>query len=75
MTLGKAFGITGLVFVHTANEVIGYADVKRPANAISKNIDVEAACSHQLSLEYWVARSSRAMTVSFLVSESASITT
>jgi hypothetical protein len=52
VTVGKAFGIARLVFVHTANEVIGYADVKRTANAIGQYVDVEAPCSHRPSLEY-----------------------
>src|SRR5580700_93353 len=51
------------MFGDTADEVIGHADVKRAPNAAGKDVDVEAACRHLASLEYWVAWSSRAMTV------------
>ena len=75
VTFGEAFSSTRFVFVHAANKVIGDTDVKRTADAIGKDIDVEAGCSHLRSLEYRVARSSRAMTVSFFWSESASTAT
>jgi hypothetical protein len=69
--LGEAFGSTRLMLVHATNEIVGYADVKRASDAACEYVDVIAARSHPASLEYWVARSSRAMTVSFVVLESA----
>ena len=59
----EAFGSTRFMLVDATNEVIGHADVKRTADAAGEYVDVLAACSHRPPLEYWVARSSRAMTV------------
>jgi hypothetical protein len=74
VTFGEAFGSIRFVLIHATNEVVGQADVKCAANAIGKYVNVEAACSRRQSLEYWVARSSRAMTVSLVPPESASTT-
>src|SRR5665647_490598 len=71
--LGEAFGGARFVLVRPANEVVGYADVKRAADATDKDVDVEGAGSHPPSLGYWVARSSRAMTVSFCAEKIAAV--
>src|SRR5690242_5985024 len=53
------------MLANAAHAVIGNAYVKHAANAAGEDIDVVAACAHLRSLEYWVARSSRAMTTLF----------
>jgi len=63
VTVGEAFGRFQSMFGHTTNKVVGYANVQRATDAIGKYVNVVGTCSHQPSLEYWVARSSRAMTV------------
>src|SRR5260370_33793588 len=50
---------------NATNKVVGHADVERASDTIGQNVNVEAACRHRLSVEYWVARSSRAMTAMF----------
>src|SRR6185312_10837483 len=52
-----------------ADKVVGYADVERAADTARKDVDVVAACSHLPPLGYWVARSSRAMTVERVASQ------
>jgi hypothetical protein len=52
-----------LVLGDTTDEIICHADVKRAADPAGENVNVEAARSHLPPLEYWIARSSRAMTV------------
>src|SRR5579863_3967243 len=47
---------------HSANEVVRYTDVERSTDTTGEYVNVEATRSHR-PLEYWVARSSRAMTV------------
>src|ERR1700733_3054233 len=46
----KAFHRFQAMLRHAANEIVGYADVKRAADAISKYVDVEAACLHRSAL-------------------------
>jgi len=72
VSFGEAFGSIRFVLENATNEVVGHADVMRTFDAICKYVNVKAACSHRPSLEYWVARSSRAMTLSFVAFESAS---
>src|SRR5271154_781826 len=62
VALGKTLGDFQFVLGDTANEIVGHANIQRAADAAGQNVDVEAARPHLPSLEYWVARSSRAMT-------------
>ena len=66
VTFGEALCDTRLMLVHSTNEIVGHANIERAANAIGQYVNVIAACSHLPSLEYWVARSSRAMTMPFV---------
>jgi hypothetical protein len=71
VTFGKAFGSFQSMFSHATNKIVGHTDVKRASDTTGEYVNVEAACPHRQSLEYWVARSSRAMTVPFVAPESA----
>src|SRR6478735_4933851 len=62
VALGETLGDLELMFGDAADQVIRHADVERAADAAGQNVDVEAARSHLPPREYWVARSSRAMT-------------
>src|SRR5215510_14546416 len=60
--LGETTGDFQLMFTDAANEIVSYTNIERATDAAGENVDVELASSHRPPLEYWVARSSRAMT-------------
>jgi hypothetical protein len=63
ISLREAFHKFETMLTDAAHEVIRHTDVKRAADAAGEDVDVVAAYSQLPPLGYWVARSSRAMTV------------
>jgi hypothetical protein len=61
--LGEAFDQFQLMLADAPDEIAGHTNVERAASAAGKNVDVVTACAQLPPLEYWIARSSRAMTV------------
>src|SRR6185312_17159411 len=58
----EALGEFQFMFRDSANEIVGHADVDRTSDFAGQNVDIIGACTHLPPLEYWIARSSRAMT-------------
>jgi hypothetical protein len=54
--LRKAFRQFLAMLGDAPNEVVGNANVKRAADAAGEDVELEAACSHLRSLEYWIVR-------------------
>src|SRR6185437_5066873 len=51
------------VFCDSTDEIIRHANIQCATDPAGQNVDVETPCGHFGSLGYWIARSSRAMTV------------
>ena len=63
VSLGKSLRYFQFVLANAPDLIIGHADVQRAADVAGEDVNVEAPWLHLYALEYWVARSSRAMTV------------
>jgi hypothetical protein len=61
--LGKALDEFRLVLEHAPDQIIRLTDIQRAADAAAKDIDVIVLRIQLPPLGYWIARSSRAMTV------------